>query len=337
MLSPVRRCSSRCSSWPSVRLPPSTWRPRAMTRTAARSGSLSLPSSALSAPCENSNRAASSTPRLPCIFTAARIGCRNRSCSGRRIRAPRTRPSPMRRCPASAPCSAAAGLSPAGGSSTISSGRLTCRTSMPATGGSTNSTSVASRAPVRASPTKASCASPPVPKAHPKRPNYHKACQTFQFKPGDIRADWTNLQDVEVIVYHFWTDSHLPIKSVDTTSNLVTFACKASKTFTDDFTENGARYIVENVFEGLDAPGEWYLNRPHRRPLLLSKTRRGHEPGGSHRAPAPGLAFTSRATRCNGAWWSTSVPRVELPVLLTSSCRRATPTAPKVRPASPQP
>ncbi len=30
---------------------------------------------------------------------------------------------------------------------------------------------------------------------------------------------------------------------------------------TDDNTPNGARCIVENVFEGLDAPGEWYLNR----------------------------------------------------------------------------
>ena len=98
------------------------------------------------------------------------------------------------------------------------------------------------------------------PEGTPKTVNYHKDCQTFQFAPGDIRSDWTNLIDVEVIVYHFWTDSHLPIKSVDTSSNLVTFAHKAGKTFTDDFSEDGARYIVENVFEGLDAPGEWYLN-----------------------------------------------------------------------------
>jgi len=99
------------------------------------------------------------------------------------------------------------------------------------------------------------------PEGTPKTVNYHKDCQTFEFKPGDIRADWTNLQDVEVIVYHFWTDSHLPIASVDTVSNLVTFAHKAGKTFTDDFSEDGARYIVENVFEALDAPGEWYLDR----------------------------------------------------------------------------
>ena len=99
------------------------------------------------------------------------------------------------------------------------------------------------------------------PEGTPKTAHYHKDCQSFQFSPGDIRADWANLSDVEVIVYHFWTDSHLPIKTVDTVSNLVTFAHKAGKTFTDDFSEDGARYIVENVFEGLDAPGEWYLNR----------------------------------------------------------------------------
>ena len=99
------------------------------------------------------------------------------------------------------------------------------------------------------------------PEGTPKTVNYHKDCQSFEFKKGDIDPNWTNLQDAEVIVYHFWTDSHLLIQSIDTVSNIVTFAHKAGKTFTDDFTENGARYIVENVFEALDTPGEWYLNR----------------------------------------------------------------------------
>lgn len=99
------------------------------------------------------------------------------------------------------------------------------------------------------------------PQGTPKKADYHKACDAFEFATGDIRADWANLSDVEVVVYHFWTDSHLPIKSVNTASNLVTFAHNAGKVFTDDFSEDGARYIVENVFEGLDAPGEWYLNR----------------------------------------------------------------------------
>jgi len=91
--------------------------------------------------------------------------------------------------------------------------------------------------------------------------HYHTDCQSFEFAPGDMNPDWTNLSDVEVIVYHFWTDSHLPIESIDTRTRIVTFQHKAGKVFTDDFTSGGARYIVENVFEGLDQPGEWYLNR----------------------------------------------------------------------------
>jgi hypothetical protein len=91
--------------------------------------------------------------------------------------------------------------------------------------------------------------------------HYHTDCQRFEFAPGDIDSEWTNIEDVEVIVYHFWTDSHLPIQSIDTETNIVTFAHKAGKVFTDGFADGGARYVVENVYEGLDRPGEWYLNR----------------------------------------------------------------------------
>ncbi len=111
------------------------------------------------------------------------------------------------------------------------------------------------------------------PEGTPKTTGYHKACQSFQFKPGDIRPDWTDLSDVEVIVYHFWTDSHLPIQSVSVESNLVTFANKASKVFTDDFSEDGARYIVENVFEGLDAPGGFRVNGGTERNSVWERTR----------------------------------------------------------------
>jgi len=57
-------------------------------------------------------------------------------------------------------------------------------------------------------------------------------------------------------------DTHLPIASVDTEKNIVTFTSKSHLTFTDDFSDKGSRYVVENVFEALDAPGEWYLDKP---------------------------------------------------------------------------
>ena len=91
--------------------------------------------------------------------------------------------------------------------------------------------------------------------------DYHTDSQRFEYAEGHLNPKWHNLDDVNVIVYHFWTDSHLPIQSIDTEKRIVTFKHKAGKVFTDDFTAGGARYIVENVFEGLDQPGDWYLDR----------------------------------------------------------------------------
>lgn len=90
---------------------------------------------------------------------------------------------------------------------------------------------------------------------------WYTRTKSFEFAEGDINPKWTNLKDVTVLVYHFWTDSHMPIESVDDNTNLVTFQFEDGKQFSDDFSNRGARYIVENVFEALDSPGEWYLNR----------------------------------------------------------------------------
>jgi len=90
---------------------------------------------------------------------------------------------------------------------------------------------------------------------------YDTPIQKFEFKPGDIRANWTNLEDVEIVALHFWVDTHLPIESVDEAANTVTLARKSRRKLTDDYTNKGARYYVDNVFEALQTPGEWYLNR----------------------------------------------------------------------------
>ncbi len=91
--------------------------------------------------------------------------------------------------------------------------------------------------------------------------DYHTACKRFQFKAGDLNPKWQNIKEARVIVYHFWTDTHLVIDTIDAKTNIVSFKHEASKRFTDDFSNEGARYIVENVLEGLDSPGEWYLDR----------------------------------------------------------------------------
>ncbi|MFC1651137.1 right-handed parallel beta-helix repeat-containing protein [Candidatus Latescibacterota bacterium] len=84
----------------------------------------------------------------------------------------------------------------------------------------------------------------------------------FVFSPGDIKKDWKNIVDAEVVVLRFWVSSRQHIESVDESSNTVQFNCQTRYRYSDDFTDKGARYYVENVFEGLDDPGEWYLDRP---------------------------------------------------------------------------
>ncbi|MGC9455401.1 MAG: right-handed parallel beta-helix repeat-containing protein [Phycisphaerae bacterium] len=86
-------------------------------------------------------------------------------------------------------------------------------------------------------------------------------CDRFEFAPGDVDGDWRNLQDVEVVVLHFWVDSHLPIERVDSDRNIVHFTRSTRRRVTDNFTDRGARYYVENVFEAMDTPGQWYLDR----------------------------------------------------------------------------
>ncbi len=80
--------------------------------------------------------------------------------------------------------------------------------------------------------------------------------QAFQFKPGDIRADWTNMEDVEVVVLQIWMAARLRIKHIDEKNHVVIFTGGSWRPLT---WSNG--YYVDNVKEGLAAPGAWYLDR----------------------------------------------------------------------------
>ncbi len=95
---------------------------------------------------------------------------------------------------------------------------------------------------------------PPIPNAKPV------ARDRFVFAPGDIRP-WPQLGDVNVILMHSWETSIHPLKSVDTASNTVVFAAPMREWWCIGYWEEAQRYYVENAFELLNRPGEWYLDR----------------------------------------------------------------------------
>ncbi len=80
--------------------------------------------------------------------------------------------------------------------------------------------------------------------------------RAFQFQPGDIRKSWTNLDDVEVVVLQFWMEARLRIRAIDEKNHAVLFTGGSWR----PLTWSGG-YYVDNVFEALDTPGTWYLDR----------------------------------------------------------------------------
>lgn len=96
-----------------------------------------------------------------------------------------------------------------------------------------------------------------------------------RFAPGDIRK-WRNLNDVEVVFLTLWRESRMPIARVDEKAGIVYFAKPSSTRLTEDFRMKPGRYYVDNVFEALDSPGEWYLDRPQG--MLYYIPRRGEKP-----------------------------------------------------------
>ena len=78
----------------------------------------------------------------------------------------------------------------------------------------------------------------------------------LKYKPGDIKAEWAERGDVEVIALLAWADIRMQIRAVDEENHVATLSGDPRPSN----KENNARYWVENAPEFLDSPGEWYLD-----------------------------------------------------------------------------
>jgi parallel beta-helix repeat protein len=89
-----------------------------------------------------------------------------------------------------------------------------------------------------------------------------KGRDRFRYREGDVRADWANLKDIELLTFHTWTMDRTQLASVDGAAHV---AQRSAPTLgMDGFFAlgKGTRFICENVKEALGSPGEWYLDRP---------------------------------------------------------------------------
>ena len=81
------------------------------------------------------------------------------------------------------------------------------------------------------------------------------ACRGFAAAEGDV-PEFKNASDVVVRILHYWKDEMTTVKGFDADTGRLTLSRPTSMT-----VNAGDRYFFENVFEALNEPGEWYLDR----------------------------------------------------------------------------
>jgi parallel beta-helix repeat protein len=79
----------------------------------------------------------------------------------------------------------------------------------------------------------------------------------LHYRGSDIRTQWAERGDVEVIALLAWADFRMPIVSVDEAAHVATLTLDPRPSN----KEADARYFIENAPDALDMAGEWYLDR----------------------------------------------------------------------------
>lgn len=83
---------------------------------------------------------------------------------------------------------------------------------------------------------------------------------SFYFYEGDIDPNWKNLRKVEVFSYIMWIAPRMRIDRVEGGKVYIQGSLHEGEGYDREYYGYQKRYFVENVFEGLDSPGEWYLD-----------------------------------------------------------------------------
>lgn len=119
-----------------------------------------------------------------------------------------------------------------------------------------------------------------VPDTHPSDFQIYDGAQRFTVAEGDFSEDWRNRTDIEAVVNHLWVEERMPVAAYDSRTRLVTSTHRSTFTLRNHAWMDSvptARFYWDNVFEGLNRPGQWYLDRGEQ--CLYYLPRQGETPG----------------------------------------------------------
>ena len=101
---------------------------------------------------------------------------------------------------------------------------------------------------------------------HPDWTGLFEGDDSFKPAPGDVAANWASLPDAEFVLLHYWVEERLPRPQLNPRTGWLRFARRSAfNLYEASSAAYGnralARYYIDNLFEALTEPGEWYLNR----------------------------------------------------------------------------
>jgi len=83
----------------------------------------------------------------------------------------------------------------------------------------------------------------------------------LSYRGTDIKKEWAERGDVELVGFLAWIDFRIPIAAVNEATHAVTLNLNSNLAGAYLPQEEDARYFIENTPDALDAPGEWYLDK----------------------------------------------------------------------------
>ncbi len=99
-----------------------------------------------------------------------------------------------------------------------------------------------------------------VPPVSPGGALWYNGPTVVGFEAGHIQ-DWRHRDDIKVMVLEYWFEAHHRIKAINVEKRQIEFRSKSIGRLRDE-KQKPARYFVDNVFEALTEPGEFYFDRP---------------------------------------------------------------------------
>lgn len=92
----------------------------------------------------------------------------------------------------------------------------------------------------------------------------------FQFSSGAINSSYYDMNNVEIYDFECWTVPILRLGSVDTLNDTAFLTGTTSRDNMCHGFITGHRYLLENVREALNQPGEWYFDKPNNQILYIA-------------------------------------------------------------------